>query len=185
MLVEINPFMSSARFDRTGQASEDSALGDWVLAHQRDRALFLPERRVVARFIVHMTRTIRTRRRAMTTRGISEVDARQWNPRLLRCARQATWELLAEQDEAEKGCAAFDALETDYYGKLGERLGLDTFRARRAAIRLNEESLAIRQRIQEILFHGTQPLPGESLEGQRTAEAYRAIRRAGHSGCCP
>ena len=130
----------------------------WVLGHLRERALFLPERRVVAGFLVLATRG-----------GVG------WH-RL--CAHLVTWELLYAQDTAERQSAPFDGIELENYERLGKRLGIGTFSARAAALCLNAHPLPLRRRVLGCLWGERRPMPGPSSEGQRTAAAYRAIRAA-------
>ena len=127
-----------------------------ILDHLRDRALFLPERRAVASYLV------------LATRG---------EARLLLCrARQVTWELLQAQDAAERQSAPFDGVELEYYARLGQRLGIGTFSARAAALRLNGYPLQLRRRIRDCLFGESRPMSGPPGERRRMAAAYRAIQ---------
>ena len=170
MLIESNSLVWSSLAPRpfAHHASDPrrwASLEAWILEHVRERALFLPERRVVASFLVRVSRG----------RGR---DVPPTNEDRLRCARQVTWDLLCAQDTAEKHCAPFDGIEIEFYRSFGERLGIDTFSARCAALSLNGQPLELRRTVREILFGSTRPLPGPSPEGQRTAAAYRAIRVA-------
>lgn len=179
------PLLGSPHSARLGRALGVDELRAWVVAHQRDRALFLPTRRLVARFLARFSFSSLSdsphsegAAASPPRSGTGSMNLRT-ELELLRRARATTWELSIEQGEAEASCAPLDPLESAYYTSLGERLGLDRFQARAAALELNGCSLRVRRKVWEILYEGARPLPDSSSEGRRVLRAYAAIRAAG------